>query len=144
MLALAAIHWLVVVQGVAEPLVPGPERVVAQFITGLATRPAQVLLLLEQNLRDQTSVDDLRRLDAQLRRKYQGYQFQSGGHEVREEHSVQYVTLLKISDGRTIKPVFELRRNHSTGMWQITSFRHLSLLARPVPQRPAQEVLISI
>jgi hypothetical protein len=144
LITLGLTHWLVVVKGVAEPLVPGPDRVVERFVGVLSTRPAQALPLLAPDLREHTTPQDLEQLDHLLRARYRSYRFLSGGREVREGDEARYAALVEVGEGQPLRPVFELRRDRRTGLWQISSLKSLRNLAQPVPGEPTTEALISI
>lgn len=135
--AMALVRWLVVVQGVQEPLSRGPDRVVEGFVADLSERPQEALKALCPPLRLKTSALDLARLDQILRRRYRSYTIEPGGPLVHVPQGLQYVATVKTADGRLLPSHFRLHRDPLTGLWQITSFEGLrKLTTRQPPPYP--------
>lgn len=131
LLATAIVGWLVLDRGVAEPLVPDPETVVQTFMTSLSARryePARQQL--SDDLRAQTSVADLRRLDDALRERYGAYAFELGGSGQQAGDRATYRARVDTERGGTVTPAFELERSAGTGLWEITSLEELRAHAR--------------
>lgn len=129
--SVALVGRLVVAEGIAEPLVPSPERVVQSFVQALsAGRYEPARQQLSDDLQSRVGVGALRALDQGLQARYSGYQFEPGGQAEKQGERVIYRARIATAAGTSLQPAFALRRNPQTGLWEITSFDELAAQAQ--------------
>src|SRR5512143_3266138 len=91
LICVAVLALLILKADVSEPFVSGPENVVQGFLASLSTQRYEIARRdLDNDLKDQTSADDLQQLDEALRAKLGEYKFTPGGEEQKQGDAAKY------------------------------------------------------
>lgn len=124
--SLAVLAWLILGQGIGEPLVPPPEKVVQNFVVQLAgKRYERALENLGDELKAEYDQQGLAELDKRLTEKQKGYEFELGGETQETSDEATYVARIKFEEGGEQNISFELERSQETGLWEISSLEGL-------------------
>lgn len=120
--SLGVIGWLILGQGIGEPLVPPPEKVVQNFVVQLAgKRYASAEANLGDELQAEYNQQGLAELDRALTDKYTSYRFELGGETKTKGDQATYEARIKFEEGGEEIIPFELEHSQETGLWEISS-----------------------
>ncbi|MDQ4076069.1 MAG: hypothetical protein M3220_07460 [Chloroflexota bacterium] len=131
LISVALVGWLVRGQEVGEPLIPGPENVVQNFVKALASHHYEAARAqLSDELGMQTPVQELKQLDQALTGQYGTYDLHPHGQEQKQADQATYQALIQTARGEVLHPTFTLQRAQDSGLWEIMSFEELVAAAQ--------------